>query len=140
SPQLGEPLTKKLYGSLVDTTDTWFPWPHYKTYVPTPNNRQPLGGQADFYIYRLAETYLLRAEAHYWNGALDAAASDINRVRNRTQSALISAGDVTIDYIFDERARELYTEEPRHSEMVRVSYIFASLNREGYSLESFSEK
>src|SRR5690606_21232607 len=46
----------------------------------------------------------------------------------------------SIDYIFDERARELYTEEPRHSEMVRVSYILATLNREGYSLATFSQK
>lgn len=140
SPQFGEPLTKKLYGSLVDTTDTWFPWPHYKTYVPTPNHRQPLGGQGDFYVFRLAETYLLRAEAYYWKGDLSAAANDINMVRDRAKAPLISAETVTIDYIFDERARELYTEEPRHSEMVRVSYIFATLNREGYSLENFSAK
>lgn len=140
SPQFGEPLTKKLYGSLVDTTDTWFPWPHYKTYVPTPNNRQPLGGQGDFYIFRLAETYLLRAEAHYWKGEMSEAADDINEVRSRSHAPLITAGEVTLDYVFDERARELYTEEPRHSEMVRVSYIIATLNREGYTLESFSEK
>ena len=140
SPQYGEPLTKKLYGSLVDTTDTWFPWPHYKTYVPTPNNRQPLGGQADFYVFRLAETYLLRAEAHYWNGNLGAAANDINVVRQRAKAPLITDSNVTLDYIFDERARELYTEEPRHSEMIRVSYILARLNKDGYSLGSFSEK
>ncbi|WP_040416730.1 RagB/SusD family nutrient uptake outer membrane protein [Cyclobacterium qasimii] len=140
SPQLGEPLTKKLYGSLVDTTDTWFPWPHYKTFVPTPNNRLPVGGQGDFYVFRLAETYLLRAEAHLWKGNLGAAADDINKVRGRANAPLVSTTDVTIDYIFDERARELYTEEPRHTEMVRASYIMAKSNLDGYTLDGFSDK
>lgn len=138
SPWLGEPLTKDLYGSLVDTTDTWYSWPQYKTYVPSPNSRLPVGGQADWYIFRLAETYLLRAEAHFWKGELALAANDINMVRQRAQAPLISAADVTIDYIFDERARELYMEEPRHSEMVRASYIMAKLGLGGYSLDNFS--
>jgi hypothetical protein len=139
SPQYGEPLTKKLYGNLADTMDTWFPWPHYKTFVPTPNHRLPLGGQADWYIFRLAETYLLRAEAYFWKENYAAAANDINKVRQRANAPEISASDVTIDYIFDERARELYMEEPRHSEMVRASYIMAEL-RDGYSLSNFSQK
>ncbi len=31
-------------------------------------------------------------------------------------------------------------EEPRHSEMVRASYIMANLNRDGYSLANFTQK
>lgn len=139
SPQFGQPLSKELYGSLADTTDTWWSWPQYITYVPTPNHRQPLGGQADWYIFRLAGTYLLRAEAYFWQGQLDLAARDINVVRERSQAPPITAGDVTIDFIFDERARELFAEAPRHSEMVRVSYIMASLGINGYSLNNFSQ-
>lgn len=140
SPQFGQPLSKQYYGSLADTMDTWYSFPVYKTYTPTPNFNLPRGGQGDKYIFRLAETYLLRAEAYYWKGETALAADDINKVRERAQAPLIDAGDVTIDYIFDERARELYTEEPRHSEMVRVSFIFAKLNRDGYSLATISEK
>src|SRR5690606_34257266 len=33
-----------------------------------------------------------------------------------------------------------YIESPRHAEMVRASYILASLNRDGYSLANFSDK
>jgi TonB-linked SusC/RagA family outer membrane protein len=55
-------------------------------------------------------------------------------------TASISAADVTIEYIFDERAKELYIEEPRHSEMVRVSYIMAELGLGGYSKATFSSK
>lgn len=140
SPVNGLPLTKSLYATLVDTTDTWYPWPIYKTYIKTPNNVQPLGGQSDMYIFRLAETYLLRAEAYYWKGQLDLAAADINKVRDRAKAPQIAAANVTLDYIFDERARELYTEEPRHSEMVRVSYIIAKANKGGYSLTGFDKK
>src|SRR5690606_29928301 len=39
SPQFGQPLSKEFYGSLTDTFDTWFPWPQYKTFVLTPNDR-----------------------------------------------------------------------------------------------------
>ena len=139
SPNFGEPLTKELYGSLADTTDTWWSWPQYITYVPSPNSRLPVGGQADWYVFRLAETYLLRAEAYFWKGQLGQAASDINMVRERAGAELITADDVTIDLIFDERARELFAEAPRHSEMVRVSYIMANLGRNGYSLGNFSQ-
>ncbi len=139
SPNFGQPLTKEFYGSLADTVDTWYPWPHYRLSHPTPNFRQPRGGQTDWYIFRLAETYLLRAEAYFWKEQYGPAADDINMVRARAQAPLITAGDVTLDYIFDERARELYAEEPRHSEMVRASFIFAMLNRDGYSLQTIHE-
>src|SRR5690606_23397795 len=139
SPNFGEALSKRYFGSLADTMDTWYSFPIYKTYTPTPNFNLPRGGQGDRYIFRLAETYLLRAEAYYWLGQMASAAEDINQVRARAQAPLIDASDVTIDYIFDERARELYTEEPRHTEMVRVSFIFAKLAINGYSLERISE-
>jgi len=139
SPNFGQPLTKKYYKNLADTTDTWFSWPYYKVYVPTPNYAQPWGGQGDWYIFRLAETYLLRAEAYFWKGELGLAADDINKVRARANAPLITAAEVTLDYIFDERARELFTEEPRHTEMVRASFIYAKLGKGGYSVETISE-
>lgn len=64
----------------------------------------------DHYAIRLAETYLLRAEAHLGNGNQAAAAADINALRSRAQAAPVAAGDVDIDYIIDERMRELNIE------------------------------
>ena len=140
SPNFGEPLSKKYYKNYGDTIDTWYSWPYYKTYVPTPNYAQPWGGQGDWYIFRLAETYLLRAEAYFYKGELGLAAADINVVRARAKAPLVAASSVDLSYIFDERARELYAEEPRHSEMVRASFILAKLNRDGYTLESIHER
>ncbi len=140
SPNYGEPLNKDFYKSLDDTIDTWYSWPQNKVYIPTPNHHQPRGGQGDMYIFRLAETYLLRAEAYYFKDQLALAAADINKVRNRAKAPLITASDVTIDYIFEERARELFAEEMRHCEMARVSLQLAKENKEGYNLANISKK
>lgn len=66
-----------------DTIRNWYDFPHYKLYVEDPLAVKPSGGHGDWYVYRLAETYLLRAEAYFWNGNLAAAAEDINVVRRR---------------------------------------------------------
>lgn len=114
--------------------------PVFKTMVPEGNpDARPQGGNGDWYVYRLAETYLIRAEAHYWNGNLGAAAEDINAVRQRAGAPPITAGDVTIDYIFDERLRELFAEEMRHNELVRVSFTMAELGMNGYSPETLHQ-
>lgn len=78
------------------------------------------GNNLDYYRMRLAETYLLRAEAYLGKGDKASAAADINAVRNRAGAADVAAGNVTIDYILDERARELYLEEPRRRTLVRL--------------------
>jgi len=64
----------------------------------------------DHYAIRLAETYLLRAEAHLGNGNQALAADDLNALRSRAQATPVAAGDVDIDYIIDERMRELNIE------------------------------
>lgn len=77
----------------------------------------------DWYLMRVAETYLLRAEAYLLAGNAEAAAADINKVRARSGATLISAGDVTLDYILDERARELGYEEPRRLTLQRMGKL-----------------
>ncbi len=67
----------------------------------------------DRYMMRLAETYLLRAEAYFLMGDQDKAADDINKVRERAHADPVSPGDVDLDYILDERTRELAFEELR---------------------------
>lgn len=142
SPNYGEPPSLSHFSNLNDTTFVWRSFPFYKTFVPVEFGKpagRPRGGNGDMYLFRLAETYLLRAEAHYWNNNPDLAAEDINMVRRRANAVEISPGDVTIDYIFHERGRELYTEETRHSEMVRVANIMARLNLNGYSLDNLHQ-
>ena len=135
-----KPINAKNIVPMSDSLSLVYPFPHYKTWMPQHDpNAPPMGGHGDQYIYRLAGTYLLRAEAHYWNGDLQLAADDLNAVRTRANAPPVAAADVTIGYIFDERARELFAEAPRHAEMVRASYIMAELGRDGYSVADFSE-
>ncbi len=77
----------------------------------------------DQYMMRLAETYLLRAEAYMRKGDLASAAADINMVRERSKAKPVSPQDVTLDYILDERARELVYEEPRRITLHRVGKL-----------------
>ncbi|MBU2996679.1 RagB/SusD family nutrient uptake outer membrane protein [Cellulophaga baltica] len=75
----------------------------------------------DRYAIRLSETILVRAEAHFRKGETQLAADDINIIRNRAQcDVLATAGTVDIDYILDERARELLGEESRWNTLLRM--------------------
>ena len=78
------------------------------------------GTYSDQYLLRLAETYLLRAEAYLYNQQPDKAAADINVVRRRAKASDVAAADVTLDYILDERARELCFEERRRLTLYRT--------------------
>lgn len=69
------------------------------------------GTYKDQYLFRLAETYLLRAEAYLGLNDKGNAASDINVVRARAKASPVTADKVDIDYILDERIRELGVEE-----------------------------
>ena len=75
----------------------------------------------DWYMVRIAETYLLRAEARLAQGNKAGAAEDINVLRNRAGAKPCTAADVNIDYILDERVRELFGEEQRWITLSRLS-------------------
>lgn len=136
----------------TDTIRHFFGWPHYKTFINSTNAlavdkywSPPRGTNTDWYVFRLAETYLLRAEVYYWKGDLALAMADINQVRSRANATLLTdASKITIGTILDERARELYYEEPRKTELTRMAYIFAktgkpAYNGKTYSLTNFSD-
>ncbi len=74
----------------------------------------------DNYALRLAETYLLRAEAYINLKQNDKAALDINVIRERSNAKPISAGEATIDFMLDERVRELWGEEQRQITLRRT--------------------
>ena len=70
---------------------------------------------------RLAETYLLYAEALYKLNDAAGAAEWINKVRRRANCSEIPSSVVSIDFILDERSRELITEEQRRETLIRLS-------------------
>ena len=84
---------------------------------------------SDQYHIRLAETYLLRAEAYLGNNQLTEAANDINVVRLRANAKLVSPSEVDIDYILDERMRELGVEEKRRLTLNRLEMLYERTNK-----------
>jgi hypothetical protein len=137
-----KPLQLYRENGQISTTDTirnWFGWPHYKLYNPDPRRIQPQGGSYDWYVFRLAETYLLRAEAYWWKGDIAKAMADVNAVRTRAGcSPYTDASKFDIGTILDERARELFWEEPRKTELTRVAFIFAKTGKP-FRGKSYSE-
>lgn len=83
----------------------------------------------DQYFIRLAETYLLRAEAHLGNGDAGKAAADINVVRARAMAKPVTPGEVNIDFILDERMRELGIEEKRRLTLNRLGLLYDRTSR-----------
>ena len=127
-----------------DTIRCWSGWPHYKSNVADQKASWWRGGWADWYVFRLAETYLLRAEAYTWLDKPDLAVQDLNKVRERAGARLLTADEVNISQILDERARELFYEEPRKCELTRIAYLFAKTGKADekgrtYSMDKFTE-
>lgn len=78
----------------------------------------------DFPLFRLADVYLMYVEAHLRGGAgaVEAdAVSYINALRTRANNPQdnLTIGDITLDFIIDERARELHWEAHRRQDLIR---------------------
>lgn len=103
--------------ALRDTTQ--YIYPYFMKFADPGNHftdpARSGGGQnhKDLYAIRLAVTLLVRAEAYVRLNNPNAAALDINKIRVRANATPVSSSDVNLDYILDERARELYGEEWR---------------------------
>jgi hypothetical protein len=77
----------------------------------------------DQYMFRLAETYLIRAEAYLGLDNLANAAADINSIRSRSGATAVTAENVSINYILDERMREFGVEEKRKLTLMRLGLL-----------------
>ena len=145
SPAFGKWLVKDGYSKQVDSIRYWFPlitkfsrmnnfpedlWVRNSNGEPSMtafgehlviNNAN--SNYKDEYMFRLAETYLLRAEAYLNKGDKASAANDINVIRKRANVSDIGADQADIDFILDERLRELYYEEFRMITLCRMGKL-----------------
>ncbi len=82
----------------------------------------------DLPLIRLAEIYLNYAEAvlRGGGGSVATAVDKINELRERAygdSSGNITAADLTLDFVLDERSRELYWEGLRRTDLIRYGYF-----------------
>lgn len=85
----------------------------------------------DFPMFRLSDVYLMYAEAHLrgGGGSLGLAVDYVNDIRQRgyeDNSGDITSGELTLDFILDERSRELYWEGHRRTDLIRFDQFTAN--------------
>lgn len=104
-----------------------------------PNDTFGYSTVKDWILMRLGETYLLLAEAQFKQGKTGEVANTINVLRQRAfpdypTKGKVSASDITLDFILDERARELIGEENRRMTLMRTGTLVerAKLNTTKY--------
>jgi len=113
-----------------------FQFAHTKKFMdPLRPTIQWMEGSRDWFIMRLADTYLLRAEARLQQGNNAGARADIITVRQRSAIAGVDMNDplntpasITLDYLLDERARELDAEQCRWYDLTRTKTLVARVN------------
>ena len=98
-------------------------WPNTRKWDWAPSVAadvtQPSGFNDQIYL-RLGETYLLLAEAQFKLANLSGAATTINFLRTRANTTSVTAADISLDFILDERSRELFSEEHRRYTLLRT--------------------
>ncbi len=88
-------------------------------------DRTQFEGGRDFIAFRLADTYLMMAEAQFFSGQIADAVNTYNVVRRRAawpgkeSAMLITAKDLNINFVMDERERELLAEQSRWFDLAR---------------------
>lgn len=90
----------------------------------TPHNTQFI--DTDYFLMRSAEAYLIAAEADArQNGGTISAQglAYINALRSRANASSVTAAQCTLDFILDERSRELYYEGFRRTDLIRYGYF-----------------
>lgn len=91
-------------------------------------------GSRDVFVSRLGETYLLASEAAFLSGNKSKAVQYMNEVRRRAavpgkESEMeITEADMSIDFILDERARELLGEMHRWYDLKRTGKLMERMN------------
>lgn len=101
--------------------------PKYRNVTSTGAKGSDVGfSDVDYPMFRLGDAYLMYAEAHLrgGGGTRQLALDYVNALRERAygdESGNIADADLTLDFILDERARELLWEGHRRTDLIRYN-------------------
>jgi hypothetical protein len=119
---------------LTSASDPEYISPHCKKYEDFKRNNDAYNSSKNIYYIRYADLILLYAECLNDQGSLDLAKKQIQRVRDRAHaSSAITATtkEEMLDYIYEERMRELGMEGWRRMDLIRrgASYFVSQVDK-----------
>ncbi len=108
-------------------------------------------GKKDFMVFRLPEMYFIQAEAYLADGNPSSAYNALLAIANKraiggdgatlmSTYGVSSAADVDVDFILDERARELAGEEQRWFDLKRTGKTLERIQAHNPDATSIAEK
>ena len=99
-----------------------FPYTKFKNKKSVGTKPNSLFSSTDFPLYRLGDAYLMYAECAVRGAAsanLSSALGYVNELRIRANAPIITIGALNLQFILDERAKELTMEGHRRTDLIR---------------------
>jgi starch-binding outer membrane protein, SusD/RagB family len=141
-----ERATKK-YQVLVPSAYNEALFPTLQKFFDTKrSDRTEPRGSRDYFVWRLADIYLMRAEANLQLGKKADALTDVNLVRQRAgfpgkkDAMKITEEQLTFDFLVDERARELAGEQTRWLDLKRWGILVDRVKKNNPQASAISDK